>query len=148
MQQGRLIEILMAEDDPDDQMLVRHAFEDARLLNKLTVVNNGEELLSYLRREPPYEDTVRPGLILLDLNMPRMDGREALREMKQDPLLRSIPVVVLTTSSAEDDVSSSYDLGVSTYIRKPVTFEKLVEVIQGIGRYWFEIAELPENSFG
>jgi two-component system, response regulator len=140
------IDILMAEDDVEDQMLVRDAFREARLNNRLETVANGEELLDYLRRLPPYEAASRPDLILLDLNMPRMDGREALEVIKGDSELRTIPVVVLTTSGAEEDIVRSYDLGVSSYIRKPVTFDKLVKIVSALGRYWFEIVELPPNE--
>ena len=142
----RPIVILLADDDPDDCMLAREALEEARLVNELHVVGDGEELLGYLRRENRYAEpnaAPRPGLILLDLNMPRKDGREALREIKTDPALRSIPIVVLTTSRAEEDVFRTYDLGVSSFISKPVTFEALVEVMKVLGRYWFEIVELP-----
>jgi len=143
---ARSIRLLMAEDDPEDQMLVRKAFERSHLANVLDVVNNGEELLDCLHRRGLYHDAPRPDLILLDLNMPRMDGREALSLIKADPDLRAIPVVVLTTSSADEDIIRSYDLGVSSYIQKPVTFEKLVEVLTTLGRYWFEIVKLPPHE--
>jgi CheY-like chemotaxis protein len=142
----REIVIVLADDDPDDCLLAQEALEESRLANQLSVVRDGVELLAYLRREGQYaapDVAPRPGLILLDLNMPRMDGREALREIKSDPDLRSIPVVVLTTSKAEEDVYRTYDLGVSSFITKPVTFEGLVEVMKVLGRYWFEIVELP-----
>lgn len=142
----RSVEILMAEDDPEDQLLVRDAFHEAHLGNNLTMVEDGEELLAYVRREGKYSDVNRPDVILLDLNMPRKDGREALAEIKADRALRNIPVIVLTTSNAEEDILRSYDLGVSSYIRKPVTFEKLVEVLRAFGTYWFEIVELPPNG--
>jgi CheY-like chemotaxis protein len=141
-----MIRLLMAEDDPEDQMLVRKAFAKARLSNELTIVNDGEELMDYLHRRPPYETAHRPDLLLLDLNMPRMDGREALREIKADPLLRAIPVIVLTTSSADEDILRSYDLGVNSYIQKPVTFPKLVELVTELGNYWFKIVKLPPNG--
>ncbi|MBM4143760.1 MAG: response regulator [Lentisphaerae bacterium] len=141
-----MILLLMAEDDPEDQMLVRKAFAQAHLANDLTVVNDGEELMDYLHRRPPYEQAIRPDLILLDLNMPRKDGREALREIKADPLLRSIPVVVLTTSSADEDILRSYDLGVNSYVQKPVTFPKLVELVTELGKYWFKIVKLPPHG--
>ncbi len=140
------IDILMAEDDLEDQMLVCDAFREARLSNRLQTVANGEELIDYLRCNPPFEGATRPDLILLDLNMPRMDGREALEVIKGDGELRTIPVVVLTTSGAEEDIVRSYDLGVSSYIRKPVTFDKLVKIVSALGRYWFEIVELPPNE--
>lgn len=143
---ARSIRLLMAEDDLEDQMLVRKAFERSHLANALTIVNDGEELLDYLHRRGSYGDAPRPDLILLDLNMPRMDGREALALIKATPELRTIPVVVLTTSSADEDIIRSYDLGVSSYIQKPVTFEKLVEVVTALGRYWFDIVRLPPHE--
>jgi CheY-like chemotaxis protein len=140
------IRLLMAEDDPEDQMLVRKAFERAHLANDLVMVRDGEELLDCLHRRGTFGNAPRPDLILLDLNMPRMDGREALALIKGDPELRAIPVVVLTTSAADEDIVRSYDLGVSSYIQKPVTFEKLVEVVTELGRYWFEIVKLPPHE--
>jgi CheY-like chemotaxis protein len=141
--------LLLAEDDPDDRLLTRQALEKSRLANELRCVEDGEELLDYLRRRGKYADpkqSPRPGLILLDLNMPRKDGREALREIKSDPRLRAIPVVILTTSKSEEDVARTYNLGVNSYITKPVRFSALVEVMQAIGKYWFEIVELPGRS--
>ena len=145
MNTNRSIVILMAEDDPDDRLLTKDALAEAHLANTLIFVEDGEELMDYLYRKGGYneENAPRPGLILLDLNMPRKDGREALEEIKADPDLRSIPVVVLTTSKAEEDILRSYDLGVSGYITKPVQFERLILVMQALGRYWFEIVELP-----
>lgn len=145
MSKSKAIVILMAEDDPDDRLLACEAFEESRLANELHLVEDGEELMDYLYRRGEYNkaSAPRPGLILLDLNMPRKDGREALREIKADPDLRRIPVVVLTTSKAEEDILRTYDLGVNSFIVKPVTFTDLVEVMQALGRYWFEIVELP-----
>jgi CheY-like chemotaxis protein len=140
------ITILLADDDADDRMLARDALAESRVANTLHMVEDGEELLQYLRRQGKYADPAaspRPGLILLDLNMPRKDGREALREIKADASLRSIPIVVLTTSKAEEDIYRTYDLGVSSFITKPVTFDGLVQVMRVLGRYWFEIVELP-----
>lgn len=140
------ITILMADDDPDDRLLTADALKEARLINDIRFVENGEELLEYLRREGKFSspaDCPRPGLILLDLNMPRKDGRAVLEELKKDPELRSIPVVVLTTSKDDEDVYRSYDLGVNSYIVKPVTFEALVDILQTLEKYWFEIVELP-----
>ena len=140
------ITILMADDDADDRQLTREALEDARLINDIRFVENGEELLEYLRREGKWAapaDAPRPGLILLDLNMPRKDGRTVLKEIKQDPEFRTIPVVILTTSKSDEDVYRSYDLGVNSYIVKPVTFEALVDILQTLEKYWFEIVELP-----
>ena len=130
------ITILMADDDADDRLLTKKAFDSARLVNDFRTVADGEQLLAYLRQRDPFKDPAaapRPGLILLDLNMPKKDGREALAEIKQDPALRRIPVVVLTTSKSEEDVLRSYDLGANSYIRKPVTFESLVEVMKAFG---------------
>ena len=140
------IVLLMAEDDADDRLLVKEALEESRVLNDLYFVEDGEQLLEYLRREGRYAEAdaaPRPGLILLDLNMPRMDGREALRAIKADPDLRRIPIVVMTTSKAEEDIFRSYDLGASSYITKPVTFERLVELMKTLGHYWIEFVELP-----
>lgn len=141
------ITILYADDDEDDRMLVRDALAESRLRNDLRFVEDGEQLLDYLHRRGKWKDpklSPRPGLILLDLNMPRLDGREALAEIKKSQELRRIPVVVLTTSKAEEDVLRSYDLGVNSFITKPVTFEALVELMRVLGRYWFEIVELPQ----
>jgi two-component system response regulator len=138
--------ILMAEDDADDRLLVKEALEESRVLNELRFVGDGEELLEYLRREGRYAgegQAPRPGLVLLDLNMPRKDGREALREIKADPELRRIPVVVMTTSKAEEDIFRSYDSGASSYITKPVTFDRLVDLMRTMGQYWIEFVELP-----
>jgi CheY-like chemotaxis protein len=143
------ITILMADDDPDDRQLTKEALEEGRLINDIRFVENGEEMMEYLRRTgryaPPAESP-RPGLILLDLNMPRKDGRTVLKEIKSDPALRTIPVVVLTTSKADEDVYRSYDLGVNSYIVKPVTFEALVDILVTLEKYWFEIVELPPNK--
>lgn len=140
------VTILMADDDEDDCMLAREAFSESRLANDLHIVRDGEELMDYLYQRGKYtlpHTAPRPGLILLDLNMPKKDGREALKEIKADPNLRQIPVVVLTTSKAEEDIYRSYDLGANSFITKPVTFASLVEVMRTIGKYWFEIVELP-----
>lgn len=143
------ITILLADDDPDDRMLARDAFEESRLRNDLDIVEDGEELMEYLEQRGKYAGEnarPRPSLILLDLNMPRKDGREALKEIKSSSDLRNIPVVVLTTSKAEEDILRTYDLGVNSFIIKPVTFDGLVDVIKAIGRYWFEIVELPPEG--
>lgn len=140
------ITILVAEDDADDRMLLKEAFDENRLSNDLRFVEDGEELISYLRREGRFAkpgEAPYPGLILLDLNMPKMDGREALRMIKADPLLQRIPIVVLTTSKAEEDVVRTYDLGVSSFITKPVTFEGLLNVVRVLNQYWIEIVQLP-----
>lgn len=143
-----MMTILMAEDDAEDRMLARDALVEARLANPLQFVVDGEELMDYLRQRGAYADpqqAPRPGLILLDLQMPRKDGYEALREIKADPGLHRIPVVAMTTSRAEEDIIRTYNLGVNSFIVKPVTFAGLVDVMKTLGRYWFEIVELPRN---
>lgn len=143
------IVILLADDDEDDCLLCKDAMEESRVRNDLRTVHDGVELLEYLRREGRFADPTespRPGVILLDLNMPRKGGREALEEIKADPELRRIPVVVMTTSKEEEDILRSYDLGASGFVTKPVTFEGLVEVMRGLGRYWIEIVELPPEA--
>jgi CheY-like chemotaxis protein len=143
------IVILMADDDEDDRMLTADALQDSKLANTFTTVNDGEELMDYLHRRGKYAPPAiapRPGLVLLDLNMPKMDGREALREMKSDPELRSIPVVVLTTSKAEEDIERTYNLGANSFIVKPVTFETLAESLRVLTEYWFEVVRLPSGN--
>ncbi len=142
------ITILIADDDEDDRLLAQEALRESRLANNLHFVDDGEQLMEYLARRGKYADperSPRPGLILLDLNMPRKDGREALQEIKSNPSLRSIPVVILTTSKAEEDVLRTYDLGVNSFITKPVSFDGLVQVMSRLGQYWFEIVELPPD---
>ena len=141
----RPIRLLMAEDDPEDQLLVRKGFEASRIVNDLVIVRDGEEMMDYLCRRGEHAGAPRPDMILLDLNMPRKDGREALSEIKADPALRQIPVVVLTTSAVDEDIIHSYDLGASSYIRKPVTFDKLVDMVQALGQYWLGIVKLPPD---
>jgi CheY-like chemotaxis protein len=148
---GRPLTILLADDDEEDRELARDALQDARLANEMKFVYDGQDLLDYLRREGRWsqpETAPRPGIILLDLNMPKKDGREALAEIKADESLRRIPVVVLTTSKDEADVLRTYDLGVSSFITKPVTFAGLVEVMRTWTQYWFEIVELPNGAVG
>lgn len=142
---SELVRILLAEDDDDDYFLTCQALQDDRLHNQISRVEDGEELMQCLRHEGAFKGNGRlaPSLILLDLNMPRKDGREALKEIKSDPKLRHIPVVVLTTSRAEEDVVRSYQLGGNSFITKPVTFQGLVEAMKALGRYWFEVVELP-----
>jgi len=143
------IRILMADDDPDDCMLTRDAFAEAHLINDISFVSNGQELLDYLRHEGTYatrDAPPRPSLILLDLNMPIKNGREALQEIKEDPQLRSIPVIILTTSQAEEEILRAYDLGASSFITKPVLFESMIEIVKSLGEYWFEIVELPTKA--
>lgn len=137
------VPILIADDDLDDCQMIKEAFQESRLLNELHFVHNGEELMSYLQFKNT-QDPV-PGLILLDLNMPKKDGREALKEIKNNPRLRQIPIVVLTTSQAEEDILRTYNLGVNSFITKPVAFSSLVQIMKDLGHYWFEIVELPEN---
>jgi two-component system, response regulator len=144
--QGNPICIVMADDDEDDRAATREGFGRNRIANDFHTVNDGEELMSFLRREGKYVDAPRPGLILLDLNMPRKDGREALSEIKRDPGLRSIPVVVLTTSSQEEDILRSYDLGANSYITKPVTLDALVKVLGTLGQYWIQVVQLPPKA--
>ncbi len=141
------ITILMADDDPDDRLLMEDAMEEAHVANKFDFVEDGEQLMDYLHRRGDYADLADeplPGLILLDLNMPKKDGREALKEIKGDPNLRRIPIIILTTSKAEEDILRSYDLGANSFISKPVTFDKLVEIVRQLSNYWFTIARLPE----
>jgi CheY-like chemotaxis protein len=146
---GKPIVILLADDDEEDRMLTCDALAESHLLNEVHCVEDGEDLMDYLNRRGKYAPPAvapRPGVILLDLNMPRKDGREALREIKSDPQLRQIPIVVMTTSSAHEDVASSYDAGASSFITKPITFEGLIDVMKGLGRYWFEIVDLPQQD--
>ena len=144
----RAVTVLMADDDEEDCELTREALQDARLANQMRFVFDGQELIDYLRHEGRYANGAfpapRPGIILLDLNMPKKDGREALAEIKSDESLRRIPVVVLTTSDDERDVLRSYDIGANSFITKPVTFAGLVEVMRTWSQYWFEIVELTD----
>jgi len=143
---NKSIIILIADDDEEDRMLVKDALSENKLANSIFYVEDGEELMDFLHNRGKYSDKHKyplPGLILLDLNMPKKDGREALKEIKSDPSLRMIPVVVLTTSKAEEDIIKTYDLGVSSFITKPVTFTSLVDIMKTLTKYWFEIVELP-----
>ena len=147
--QGKTVTILMADDDADDRLLAKDALAECNLNGELHFVENGEELLDYLQRRGKYLDLTsspRPSLILLDLNMPRKDGREALREIKSNPEFRKIPVIVLTTSKADTDIAQIYDLGANSFISKPVTFDSLVKVMRILGNYWCEIVELPAKK--
>ena len=146
---GRAVTIVMADDEDEDRMLAKEALAEARLVNDLHFVEDGRELMDYLNHQGKYSGAMgspSPLLILLDLNMPKMDGREALAQIKSDPRLRRIPVVVLTTSKAQEDIYRSYDLGANSFISKPVTFEGLVDLMRSLKRYWFEIVELPTNG--
>ena len=148
----RSITILMADDDEDDRVLTADALKQSRLINDVRFVVDGDDLMHYLHREGAYASggipAPRPGLILLDLNMPKKDGREALAEIKSDPQLRRIPVVVLTTSKGEEDIVRTYELGVNSFISKPVTFLGLVDVMKAFSRYWLEIVDLPPRRNG
>jgi CheY-like chemotaxis protein len=140
------IHILIADDDEEDRMLIRQAMLKNQVANPMHFVENGEEVLDYLYNRNQFsnnKDCPKPGLILLDLNMPKMDGREAIIEIKKEPALRSIPIVVLTTSGAEEDILRSYNLGVSSFITKPITFQGFIEVMKTLNQYWLEIVELP-----
>jgi two-component system, response regulator len=147
-QRGRSILILMADDDAEDRMMMADAFAESHLAIPLRFVEDGEQLMDYLFHRGSYTDPAsapRPGLILLDLNMPKKNGWKALQEIKNDPTLRHIPIVILTTSKSELDVYRSYDLGVNSFITKPVTLTGLVEVVTILGKYWFEIVDLPAD---
>ena len=149
MKDNNLPLILIADDDADDRMFTKEAFDENVEKREIRFVNDGVELLDYLRRKNKYANPAlspRPSIILLDLNMPKMDGREALREIKADSKLRSIPVVIFTTSKAEQDVVKTYDLGVNCFITKPVSFTDFLEVTQTLGHYWFDIVKLPKTK--
>jgi CheY-like chemotaxis protein len=145
--EARSITILMADDDEDDRLMTKEALTEARLVNEIKFVVDGEELMDYLYQRDKFADPAsspRPGLILLDLNMPKKDGREALKEIKANSDLRQIPIVVLTTSKAEEDIYRSYELGVNSFITKPVSFDGLVFVMTTLAHYWFQIVKLPK----
>ena len=141
--QPRIIDILLVEDSPTDVLIAREALTEARLLNTIHVVEDGVDALAFLRRQGRFADAPRPDLILLDLNLPRKNGREVLAEIKNDPVLKSIPVVVLTTSSAEEDIIRSYNLHANCYVVKPVEFDNFVKAVQSIRQFWFTIVALP-----
>lgn len=148
MEQSRNAVILLVEDDPDDQEMTRRALRGSKLKNDLRIASDGEEALDYLKRRGAYlqpKDAPRPDLILLDLNMPKLDGRAVLKEIKSDPQLRRIAVVVLTTSSQEEDILRSYDLGVNSYITKPVRMDGFVKAIRDLEEYWFNLVVLPRT---
>jgi len=142
---GRPIEILLVEDNPGDVRLTQEAFRQNKIRNKLNVVNDGEQALAYLRRQGPYAGVARPGLILLDLNLPRVDGREVLAQIKSDPELRHIPVVILTTSQAEEDIVKSYALHANCYISKPVDLERFMQVVKEVEHFWLSVVNLPKE---
>ena len=142
------VPILIADDDLDDCQMIKEALEESRLLNEVHFVHDGEELMNFLNNQGKYTDRTKypqPGLILLDLNMPKKDGREALKEIKTNSVFRQIPTVVLTTSKAEEDIYRTYNLGVNSFITKPVAFGSLVTIMIDLGRYWFDLVELPEK---
>ncbi len=146
---NKIIPILVADDDEEDRMLIQDAMEESKLLNPLHFVVDGQEVMDYLLRKGKFVDAEKnplPGIILLDLNMPKMDGRQVLKEIKSNPELRAIPIIVLTTSKAEEDILRTYDLGVNSYITKPVTFDALVDIVKNLGKYWFEIVSIPYND--
>ena len=145
-EQKRIVPILVADDDPDDRMLAKEAFEESRLHNPVHFFEDGADLMDYLKRRGDYADRPvhpKPGLILLDLNMPKLSGREALEQIKSDPELGTCPIVILTTSKQEEDLLRSYQLGANSYITKPVSFEELTRVVREVGHHWIEIVELP-----
>lgn len=141
----RPIEILLVEDDEGDVLLTTEALEASKVTNNMHVARNGEEALKFLRREQGYHDVRRPDIVLLDLNLPRIDGREVLAQIKSDPELRRIPIVVLTTSEAEEDILRSYDLHANAYVTKPVDFERFLEVIQSIDEFFVTVVRLPPH---
>jgi two-component system response regulator len=148
MTNAKPITILMADDDADDRLLTKEAFEASRLANELRFVEDGVELLDYLYRRGKYADPAsspRPSILLLDLNMPKKDGREVLADIRKDPQFSHIRVIILTTSKAEEDILRTYDLGATSYITKPVTFDSMVEVVKTLGKYWLEIVELADE---
>lgn len=149
MENTKLVTIAIAEDDPDDRMMIQDALLDCQLANPVDFLEDGEALMQYLRREGEYgalSGTDLPGMILLDLNMPRKDGREALAEIKSDPDLRHIPVIVMTTSRSPDDVAVTYDIGANSYVAKPIHYEELLDVLQTLGKYWLEVVDLPGTA--
>jgi CheY-like chemotaxis protein len=143
---GTLIEVLLVEDDPGDVLMTQEAFEEHKVRNRLTVVSDGAEALAYLRREGRYADAVRPDLILLDLNLPKRDGREVLAEVKKDEDLGRIPVVVLTTSAADEDIVRSYQLHANAYVTKPVDFDRFISVIRQIDQFFVSVVKLPPRA--
>jgi CheY-like chemotaxis protein len=143
MIKGDLIEILLVEDNPGDVRLTREALKDSKILNRLSVVGDGMEAMAFLRRDGEYADVPRPDLVLLDLNLPKKDGRSVLKEIKEDPILRRIPVVILTTSLSEQDIIKTYDLYANCYINKPVDLDQFINVVKSIESFWFSIVKLP-----
>lgn len=146
MQSEDTIEVLLVEDSPADARLTQEAFRDGKIRNSLRVVTDGAQALAYLRREPPFQDAQRPDLVLLDLNLPKVDGREVLRRIKSDPALQTIPVVVLTTSEAEEDVAKAYEYHANCYVRKPVDLERFLQIVAVIENFWLTVVKLPQNG--
>ena len=142
---SRPIEILLVEDDPGDVLITQEAFTDYKIANRLTVVSNGEDAIAYLRKQGRFAGVATPDLVLLDLNLPRRDGREVLRDMKQDAELRRTPVVILTTSEAEEDVIAAYDLHANAYVRKPVDFDQFVAAVRAIDDFFITVVRLPSR---
>jgi chemotaxis family two-component system response regulator Rcp1 len=142
----KLIEILLVEDSPADILITREAFEEAKLLNSLHVAEDGVQAMEFLRRQGRYASAPRPDLILLDLNLPRKNGREVLAEIKNDPDLKSIPVVILTTSGTDEDILKAYDLHANCYVVKPVGFESFLKAVQSIRNFWFSVVALPPEN--
>jgi len=138
-----MIEVLLVEDDPGDVLMTEEAFAEYKVANKLHVVSDGESAMAFLRKQGPYAGAATPDLVLLDLNLPRMDGREVLAELKEDPVLRRIPVVVLTTSDAEEDILRSYNLHANAYVTKPVDFERFISVVRKIDDFFVSVVRLP-----
>jgi two-component system response regulator len=141
------LEILLVEDDPADVELTQEALADSKLMTNMNVTRDGEEAMSYLRKEGPYQDAKTPDLILLDLNMPKKDGREVLNEIKADDSLKTIPIVVLTTSESEEDILRSYNLGANCYVTKPVGLAEFMKVVDSIEGFWFTVVKLPKNTY-
>lgn len=144
--QGQPIEILLVEDSPTDRFLAEEALLQAKMTNRVSVVTDGEQAIQYLRRQEPFTNAIRPDLILLDLNLPKKDGRDVLKEIKEDPVLKVIPVVVLTTSRAEEDILKSYGLHANCYITKPVQFEEFKKIVMSIESFWFAVVKLPPRQ--
>lgn len=145
---GKPIEILLVEDNPGDVLLIKEALADAKVRNNLHVVKDGVEALTYLHKEKQYINALRPMLILLDLNLPKKDGQEVLKEIKSDENLRRIPVVIMTSSQDEEDVLKAYDLQANCFITKPVNFEQFIKVVKSIEDFWFTVVQLPPNDNG
>jgi len=143
---GRPVQVLLVEDSPSDAAMTIEAMHEGRIVNQVHVATDGEMAMAFLRRQGPFADAPRPDLILLDLNLPRMDGREVLREVKDDPILKTIPVIVLTTSAAEEDILKSYELHANAYVTKPVAFEAFFSAVRGIEDFWLALVHLPQQG--